>query len=116
MRKQIPLITAITLVLLGIAIMVASNTLRQSEQDIAAWLEQQTPRGSSHAEVLAHVEKMGWYDYQFQGSDDHTRSPYIRGHLGDYRTIFVTSVTVFWEFDSETRLESIRVWKTVDAL
>ena len=99
-----------------IAVVFASNPLRRSEEGISVWLETQTPLGSSREAVIAYAQKKKWYDSYMQGSDGKTRGEFVRGELGEYRTIFVTSVTVFWEFNSASRLERIRVWKTVDAL
>jgi hypothetical protein len=99
-----------------IGFVIASNPLRRSEEGISAWLQTQTPLGSSRESVIAYAEKRSWYHAQAQGSDGKIRGPFVRGELGEYRTIFVTSVTVFWEFDAASRLERIRVSKTVDAL
>lgn len=45
----------------------------------------------------------------------------IRTEIGEYRDpqfgfIFITSVTVFWGFDENSKLIDIYVWKTTDAL
>ena len=34
--------------------------------------------------------------------------------IGEYRTIFTTSVTVFWGFDENSKLIDIYVWKVND--
>jgi hypothetical protein len=100
----------------SIGIASARNPLRRSEEQISTWLQEQTPLGSSREFVITYAEKKKWYDPRAQGSDGKTSENYVRGELGNYRTIFVTSVTVFWEFDSASRLVRVRVWKTVDAL
>ena len=115
MRTVTKIICGMAVVAAAMAITVVSNPLRRSEERIGAWLQTQTPLGSSRESVIAYAEKKKWYDPLAQGSDGKTGAIYVRGELGDYRTIFVTSVTVFWEFDSRSRLETIRVWKTVDA-
>ena len=115
MRRRSIILIAIVSLVVGVAI-PAMNPLRRSEERIGAWLEKQTPVGSSPAEVVAYAEKKGWTSLRNQGSDGRTHGEFVRGELGQYRTFFVTSVTVFWEFDSASKLRSIRVWKTVDAL
>lgn len=116
MRVRTLIIYGVVVVAAVIVFVVASNPLRRSEESISAWLQAQTPLGSSRESVVAYAEKRKWYDSRAQGSDGKTGAIYIRGELGQYRTVFVTSVTVFWEFDSKSRLDKIRVWKTVDAL
>jgi len=61
------------------------------------------------------MEKREWYNPNSQGSDGKTKGAYLRGTIGEYRNLFVTSVTVFWEFDDDLRLRQIRVWKTTDS-
>jgi hypothetical protein len=116
MRARAFIISAVTVVCAITVAGCALNPLRRSEEGIAAWLEAQTPLGTSRESVVSYAEKKKWFNPRLQGSDGKTRGDYVRGEIGEYRTIFVTSVTVFWEFDSTSRLERIRVWKTVDAL
>ena len=98
-------------------VVVASNPLRRSEHSVSQWLQKQTPLGSSVDDVRVYAEKKGWFATWAQGSDGRTRGKFIRGELGSYRTIvFATFVTVFWEFDSQSKLERIRIWKTVDGI
>jgi hypothetical protein len=113
-RKLIVWVTAIVVAIVGF--IAASSPLRKSEDDIRAWLETQTPIGSSLESVISYAQKQKWYDARAQGSDGETGPIYVRGELGEYGLVFATSVTVFWEFDSMSRLERIRIWKTVDAL
>lgn len=49
-----------------------------------------------------------------RGSDGRTRGPYLRGELGRYGWPMQTSVTVFWEFDAESKLARTRLRQTVD--
>jgi hypothetical protein len=106
---------AVSLVMLAIS--VACTPLRRSEPQVRDWLEKTTPIGSTRDEVKAIATHRGWYDPGRQGSDGRTSGSYIRGELGEYREfVFVTSVTVFWEFDASSRLTEIRIWKTADSL
>ena len=110
---------AIVAILLVVALAgcVTSNPLRRSETSIRQWLEKTTPLGSSLTDVRATATQHGWYDANSQGSDGHTTGTYIRGELGDYHGFpFMTSVTVFWEFDAGNRLANIRIWKTTDGI
>lgn len=116
MRLRFVILIVVGAILLTIGGICATNPLRRSEEKISTWLEAQTPLGSSPAEVLAYAKKKNWLALRNQGSDGQTHGEFIRGELGEYRTLFVTSVTVFWEFDAASKLQRIRVWKTVDAL
>lgn len=99
--------------LIALAVFVSASPLRRPESSIQSWVEKETPLGSSLAEVQAEATRRGWYDPRTQGSDGRTSGTYLRGLLGEYRgLLFVTSVTVFWEFDSNNRLANIRIWKT----
>ena len=40
----------------------------------------------------------------------------IRSYIGEYRFVFITSVTVLWGFDKNEKLIDIMVWKEVDSL
>jgi hypothetical protein len=115
-RKRTIVFGGIIAAIITVVAILAANPLRRSEEKIGVWLEAQTPLGSSPAEVIAYAQKKNWPVKRNQGSDGRTRGEFVRGEVGEYRTVFVTSVTVFWEFDSTSRLEKIRVWKTVDAL
>jgi len=116
MRTKTLIVAGLIAAAAVIVIVMALNPLRRSEEKIGIWLQAQTPLGSSRESVIKYAERMNWYNPRAQGSDGKIRGPYVRGELGEYRTIFVTSVTVFWEFDSSSRLAGIRIWKTVDAI
>lgn len=103
--------------LVVIGVVAASNPLRRSEEKIAIWLQAQTPLGSSPAEVIAYAQERKWYHPDHQGSDGRTQGEYVRGELGEYWSVpFMTYVTVFWEFDSSSRLVRVRIWKTTDSI
>ena len=110
--------------IIGIILLIAAlvgcaafNPLRRSEPSIRHWLEKTTPLGGTIDQIRAIAIQHGWYNANSQGSDGYTTGTYIRGELGDYQGIpFVTSVTVFWEFDANNRLSNIRIWKTTDGL
>lgn len=116
MRKAFLVPTALAVCVVSVIVLVAANPLRRSEESIAAWLQAQTPLGSSRESVVAYAKEHGWIKPTFRRSDGMTSDGTIEGELGEYRSPFVTSVTAFWEFDSESRLARIRVWKTTDAL
>lgn len=36
--------------------------------------------------------------------------------IGEYRNLFITSVTVFWGFNKNSKLVGVHVWKVEDSL
>lgn len=107
-------IIILVIVMLFVAF-IWSNPLRRPEQSIRNWLEKTTPLGSSLTEVRVTASQPGWYDARFQGNDGCSTDNYIRGELGEYQGLpFITSVSVFWEFDENDQLANIRIWKNRD--
>jgi len=116
-RRVLRILLWLFLGVLAAVAYLTSNPLRRSEASIQQWVEEATPLGRSFEEVKVIATQRGWYDPSLQGSDGKTTGIYIRGELGDYQGFpFRTSVTVFWEFNANRRLEKVRIWKTVDGI
>jgi len=93
-------------------------------------LLRETPLGSSEADVLAHLAKLGVEAYfqrvNFPPSDDYPLSAtggaaYINATIGIYADaawlfVFDTWVEAFYSFDEDERLVDIKVRKYTDAL
>lgn len=87
--------------------------LRADDEKIEKWLLAKTPYGTEFSEVLTQTKDRGWYKSTRGAMMAVTRSQFIRGALGDYRGgIFVTSVTVFWEFENDLLVNVIVVKST----
>jgi NADH:ubiquinone oxidoreductase subunit 3 (subunit A) len=116
----------ILLILLGIVIYFA-NPLLGSEGKIREKLLEYTPIGTKMNDVVSFIEsREDWeientsYEHGFlhQGTQPPERigEQSIRIYLGDYRIVFITSVTVFYGFDENSELIDIWVWKDTDVI
>lgn len=128
--------------LVFLIIYIVSNPLIWSEDVIKARLLEDVPIGTSMEEAESYVKKKGWkviYISEKDGFWDQRKSDperyscrsggngrieygdcvvgdkNMRTELGEYRIIFITSVTVFWGFDNQGQLIDIWVWKAIDA-
>ena len=101
-------------------------SLRQDDEVIESRLRSLTPLGSTEAQVLSHLTNRGlkpepiWRGEiapgsQYVNSTVPGRS-FFRVLVGEYRNIFVTSVSAFYIFDKDQRLVEIGVRKSTDAL
>jgi hypothetical protein len=81
--------------------------LRRSPDEIAASILEQTPPGSTRAEVQAVIARQGWWQSRGRGLDEGE----IEVHLGTYKTILDTDVFVVWQFDDTGRLQTVHVQK-----
>ena len=125
-------LSAITLITI---IIVFSNPLRRSQEHIRSDVLKLTPMGTSIDDVINAIEsKENWkidgisYEngYRRPGKSDPADAALgretivgeksIRVFIGEYRNIFITSVTVFWGFDEKSKLIEIYVWKDKDSL
>lgn len=115
-----------TCVLIALAVMILitvvtalSNPLRKSQEQITEDILKLTPIGMSMEEVVCVIEnnkKWEWSGHinpngflkQPPPPEPRTTvgSQSIRVFIGDYRNIFVTSVTVFGGFDEDSKLWS----------
>lgn len=133
---------AVSAVIIISVVVVLSNPLRSSNESIRTTMLKLTPIGTSMEDVVEVVEgNEKWKirsvrDYGYllvngipsfpyfspigEGGYDY-KHPIIgeksmRVYLGDYRTIFVTSVSVFYAFDENSKLIDIAVLKETDSL
>ena len=114
-------------IILVTVIMVLSNPLRKSQEQIRENILTLTPIGTSMEDVIKVIEiNKKWevryisyeqgYLYQGAGERKTIGEKSIRVFMGDYGNIFVTSVTVFWGFHEDSKLIDIWVWKDKDSL
>ncbi len=118
--------TIFIIMFLGMLFLGSCSTvfLMQSKHSIRNKLLQNTPPGTSITEVNSYFKnnnfkKIIYYDNGFYDHDISSSSigeKYYRVLLGEYRILFITSVTAFWVFNEENKLIDIYVWKTTDAL
>jgi len=127
----------------GVVITMAillSNPLRRSEDRIRANMLKLTPIGTSMEDVIKVVEgNEKWKintvrDYGYLLVNGVPSFPYFSPieekeydyhligeksmcvYLGEYRTIFITSVEVYYAFDEDSKLIDIAVKKDMDAM
>ncbi|MBQ7012194.1 MAG: hypothetical protein IJN63_10855 [Clostridia bacterium] len=129
-RKIIVYGSVILLVIVLVTVVVELfNPLRRSAEQITEDILELTPIGSSMEDVIRVIEsKKSWewsgevYPFGFlkQPPPPEERTEVgvqsIDVFLGDYRNIFVTSVTVFWAFDENSVLIDVWVWKDTDTI
>ena len=106
--------------------LLSKISLRHDDQAIESKLRSLTPLGSTELQVLSYLEKEGlkpqpiWRGEIKPGSQYiHSTVPgrsFFRVLVGEYRNIFVTSVSAFYIFDQNQRLVEIGVRKETDAL
>jgi len=132
MKIVICALLAIVLVAISISL---SNPLRRSQEKIKESILELTPIGMGMDDVLKVIENnKRWeiryvrYDFGYRrpgipdpadvalGRGTYIGEKSIRVFLGDYRNIFITSVTVFWGFDENSKLIDVYVWKDADTL
>ena len=128
MRKIITYVLVVLAIIIMIIIVIAlANPLRKSQEQITKDILKLTPIGTDIKDVV-HVietnEKWEWSGhinpngFLKQPAPPEPRTTVgtqsIRVLIGDYRNIFVTSVTVFWGFDENSKLVDVWVWKNTD--
>jgi len=117
------ILLAVLVIALGLYVInCLTNPLRQSEEQIREDILAHTPIGSSVEEVIRVIE--GNEDWDWIGRVDQVGFPTGTGsHIGEqsihvfkgqYGSVFMTNVSVFWGFDENLDLIDIRVRKTVD--
>jgi hypothetical protein len=101
---------AILIAVWGFSIVL--NPLRQEEAAITAWLQKRTPVGNSYEHVHSYVEKKGWLIPESQHDGGVAKGRFLRVEVGNYsHGMWIMQVTAFWEFDTQDRLQAIKVWK-----
>jgi hypothetical protein len=86
--------------------------LWMSNDSIQSYLLRRNPVGTDISAVRSFLaDKSGAGDESIDGP-----KTIIRKNLGSFRVLFWTDVMTSWEFDKNTKLTSIRVWKETDAL
>lgn len=123
------------LCLLAAVVIMFTNPLAKSEEQIKESLLELTPIGTSLDDVLDLVKSKiewrikrvnygqdGYGSYarynQFSSSlnrDDLNNLKSIKVYIGEYFNIFMTSVHVKWEFDENSKLNDIEVTKYVNS-
>ena len=127
--SQIMRYTAIATVgiFITIIVLIASNPLRRSETHIREGILKITPIGTNIEEVFKVVDEKKWVigppDEQKPRmptsqvlKDDAIKKKRIDAVIGEYRTIFDTSVSVFWYFDDDLKLIDVEVSKDYDSV
>ena len=114
----------VSVALLAATIVVVSNPLRRPADVIKRDIIRLTPIGSSMEDVVKVIEsKEKWeaprISHKYGYSIPYTTDPdvgekSIRVFIGEYRNIFVTSVTVYWGFDGDEKLIDVYIWKDKD--
>jgi hypothetical protein len=91
-----------------------TNPLRRSNKAVAASLLNETPIGSTWAEVRVYVDGKGW---PCGGTHSVHEIPGVPGNIerdvGTYSDYILFRIEVFayWEFDADGRLQRIEVHK-----
>jgi hypothetical protein len=143
MKKITIYISTAFLVAIVIAVVVVlSNPLRSSNESIRTTMLKLTPIGTSMKDVVEVVEgNEKWEisskrDYGYLLINGLPSFPYfspieesvyeyqhpiigeksMRVYLGEYRTIFIIGVSVFYAFDENSKLINIAVLKETDSL
>lgn len=88
--------------------------LRRSEHSIRNTVIEITPLGSTPEFVLASVREHGWRINGHHYVSGGTSISASRDYRGFPYYILVSSVNVYWDFDSSGRLIEVRVSKTTD--
>lgn len=118
---------ALAVTILVTVIIALLNPLRKSQEQITEDILKLTPIGTSMEDVikviesrrkweLEHINYENGYRYRKEKEDKIIGEKSIRVFIGDYRNVFVTSVTVFWGFDENSKLIEVWVWKDQDSL
>lgn len=118
--------------ILGMVIMMMINPLRSSEEQIRKNMLELTPIGMSMDDVIKVIQsndkwEIEWINNEYGYGIDNSGTPgenrdmrigekSIRIHLGEYRTLFVTDVLVYYGFDTDSKLIEISVRKDTDSL
>lgn len=122
---------AVAGVLVVVFFVITLNPLRRSQEHIRERMLTLTPIGTSMEDVVKTIEgKEKWKVWNI--SSDGNWKPLTQDSesymdilierksievlLGEYRTIFITSVRVYWEFDEDLKLIDITVKKDTDSL
>ena len=126
---------ALSVIVLILAIIVLLNPLRRSQEYIKNDILKLTPMGTSMEDVIEIIERKRQWEIDYISYDHGYRKPgkpehsdialgretivgekSIRVFVGEYRNIFITSVTVFFGFDKDSKLIEIYVWQDKDSL
>ncbi len=129
MRKKIliwgSIALVITILIVAINLLLNQNPLRGSEKKIKEDILKLTPIGMNMKDVIKIIEKQAeWeidyisYEHGYDRLEDDVSigEKSIRAFIGEYRNIFLTSVTVFWAFNKNSKLIDVYIWKSIDAL
>ena len=117
----------VLLIFLGGIIVILSNPLRKTQENIRRDVLLLTPIGSTIEEVIDVIEnnsrwKILWIDYDNNSSytdliyDRIIGDKAIKVLGGSYRNIFETFVEIYWGFDGEGKLIEVGVRKTTASL
>ena len=125
-RIFISLVLVLTLSACVSSPLLSKSSLRQDSEAIESNLRTLTPLGSTEEQVLSHLQKNGLQPEPIWRGEITPGSQYIKNTVpgrsffrvlvGEYRNIFVTSVSAFYIFDHDRRLVEIGVRKETDAL
>ncbi len=136
MRKtMIYTLIVLSVIVLIVAIILLLNPLRRSQEQIKNDILKLTPMGTSMEDVIKIIESKKQWEIDYISHEHGYRRPgtpeysdialgretivgekSIRVLVGEYRNIFITSVTVFFGFDKNSKLIEIYVWKDKDSL
>ena len=122
-------IIAVVGILVIVAVIIMSNPLRRSKETIYEQMLKLTPIGTSIEDVLEVIDGNGKWKVWNVNSDgnwdslssniDLYKNVLIERRsiivlVGEYRTIFATSVSVHWKFDEDLRVIGIDIRKEND--
>ena len=121
-------------IMMVIVAVIASDPLRRSNTHIREQVLKITPIGTNMENVIEIIENNDKWEIEnvYYGSDYTNQKPlspelptesegsptWDKSILvlgGEYRTIFITSVTIFWEFDEDSKLIEINIRAYIDA-
>jgi hypothetical protein len=125
MSRRLKILFGVVAAAVIVAVVVIPRSLRMPEPFIEKSLLKMAPLGSSSDEVLLKLKAKGFhpmltptgfYKQKNPAKPEVIGTSSIHVELGEYRTLFVTSVSAFWGFDKSGKLIDVWVWKEVDAL
>lgn len=125
MRTIVVLAAVATIGCAAVGVLYSSNPLRRNPVLIREKFLLDKPIGTPISEIehwLAGEKKLRYEKINAGFRKSYPPPPAVIGvqsieaNLGEYRTIFVTSVVAYWGFDERGKLVDVWVRKTTDAL
>lgn len=117
---RVALIFAFALLILAIVwqtLRIAANPLRQNDVTVRNSLLQLTPLGTSRGDVETILKARGWDVPAVNAREPDP--PQLVGKLGGYQPLehfpWPVLVYAFWDFDSDGRLQEVRIERMIDS-